>query len=113
MKAMILAAGRGERLRPLTDVTPKPLLKVNNFSLIEHLLIRLSENNFQQIVINLAHLGSQIEQALGNGARYHVDIQYSYESEEGGLETGGGIYKALPLLGEEPFLVVSGDIWTD
>lgn len=110
MRAMILAAGRGERMRPFTDTTPKPLLKVGNYSLIEHHLLRLSAAGFKQIVINHAWLGQQIEQTLGNGERYGVQIRYSAESEA--LETGGGIFKALSLLGDEPFLVVNADIWT-
>lgn len=112
MKVMILAAGRGKRMRPLTDSTPKPLLKVNQFSLIEHLLFQLSHHDFQDIVINLAHLGDQIKAKLGDGAKYRVNITYS-EEVAAGLETGGGIYQALPLLGQNPFLVISGDIWTD
>jgi N-acetyl-alpha-D-muramate 1-phosphate uridylyltransferase len=113
MKAMILAAGRGKRMRPLTEIAPKPLLKVDNYSLIEHLLMRLAKSGFTDIIINIAYLAKKIQQALGNGARYGVDIRYSLELEEGGLETGGGIFKALPLLGPDPFLVVSSDIWTD
>jgi MurNAc alpha-1-phosphate uridylyltransferase len=112
MKAMILAAGRGERMRPLTDHTPKPLLKVGEYSLIEHLIRSLKQHGFDDLIVNHAHLGAQIEASLGNGSRYGVSIHYSSEGEAG-LETGGGIYKALPLLGAEPFLVVNGDVWTD
>ncbi len=112
MKAMILAAGRGERMRPLTDHTPKPLLQAGGKSLIEHHLIALALAGFKQVVINHAHLGQQIENRLGDGPRYGLNILYSSEPE-GGLETGGGIHHALPLLGDLPFLVINGDIWTD
>jgi MurNAc alpha-1-phosphate uridylyltransferase len=112
MKAMILAAGRGERMRPLTDHTPKPLLKVAGKALIEHTLGQLVEVGFTEIVINHAHLGGQIEAALGDGKRYGARIRYSSEGEQA-LETAGGIANALPLLGSEPFLVVNGDIATD
>lgn len=112
MKAMILAAGRGSRLRPLTDNTPKPLLKVGEYSLIEHLIMNLAQHNFNDIVVNVAYLGDQIVTNLGSGEQLGVNISYSYE-EAGALETGGGIFKALPLLGPDPFLVVSGDIWTN
>lgn len=112
MKAMILAAGRGERMRPLTDDTPKPLLRAGSKRLIEYLIESLAAAGFVQLVINHAYRGKQIEQALGSGERYGVQIHYSPE-EEAGLETGGGIFQALPLLGEAPFLVVNSDIWTD
>jgi MurNAc alpha-1-phosphate uridylyltransferase len=112
MKAMILAAGRGERMRPLTDHTPKPLLKVAGKALIEHTLDQLVDAGFTEIVINHAHLGQQIEAALGDGYRYGARIRYSPEGEQA-LETAGGIINALPLLGSEPFLVVNGDIATD
>jgi len=108
---MILAAGRGERMRPLTDHTPKPLLKVGGKPLIVWHLQRLVAAGFHEIVINHAHLGAQIESALGNGAEWGVSIQYSAEAKA--LETAGGIAKALPLLGQQPFLVVNGDIYTD
>lgn len=108
---MILAAGRGERLRPLTDRTPKPLLTVAGRSLIEHLIDALARAGFREIVINHAHLGERIEAALGDGRRYGVAIAYSPEVEA--LETGGGIHRALPLLRPGPFLVVNGDLWTD
>lgn len=112
MKAMILAAGRGTRLRPLTDKTPKPLLTVGKYSLIEHLILNLRRHDFTEIVVNVAYLGGQIVNKLKTGKQYGVNILYSYE-DVGGLETGGGIYNAMPLLGPEPFLVVSGDIWTN
>jgi MurNAc alpha-1-phosphate uridylyltransferase len=113
MKAMILAAGRGERMRPLTDQTPKPLLKVGGEALILHQIRRLRAAGFTELVINHAHLGTQIEQALGDGSAYQVNIQYSPEGEGQALETGGGIHRALALLGDEPFLVTNGDIWCD
>jgi MurNAc alpha-1-phosphate uridylyltransferase len=109
---MILAAGRGERLRPLTDTTPKPLLVANNRMLIEHHLDHLAAGGFRDIVINIGHLGEQIIDTLGNGSRYGLNITYSDERENV-LETGGGICKALPLLKSDPFLVINGDIWTD
>jgi len=109
MKAMILAAGRGERMRPLTDTTPKPLLKIGEKSLIQRLLEQLVESGFDEIVINLAYLGNQIRQTLGDGQQFNVSIKYSDEGQQP-LETAGGIIKALPLLGEQPFLVVNGDI---
>lgn len=113
MKAMILAAGLGTRMRPLTDKTPKPLLKVGGIPLIVWHIERLAHDGFTDIVINIAHLGYQIPEALGDGSEWGVHITYSDEQEEGGLESAGGIVKALPLLGEETFLVVNGDIWTD
>ncbi len=111
MKAMILAAGRGERMRPLTDHTPKPLLKVGGKPLIVWHLERLAQAGFKEIVINHAHLGAQLEQALGNGAQWGLSIQYS--PEKVALETAGGIANALHLLGSEPFLVVNGDTFTE
>lgn len=111
MKAMILAAGRGERMRPLTDHTPKPLLVVGGKPLIVHHLERLAAAGFGDLVINHAHLGGQIETALGDGSRWGLRIRYS--PEHTALETGGGIFRALPLLGPGPFLVVNGDVWTD
>lgn len=113
MKCMILAAGSGTRMKPLTDVTPKPLLNVGGIPLIVWHLERLAHDGFTDIVINIAHLGYQIPQALGDGSEWGVNITYSDEQEEGGLETAGGIVKALPILGNEPFLVVNGDIWSD
>lgn len=112
MKAMILAAGRGERMRPLTDATPKPLLQAGSRCLIEYHLENLAEAGFKDVIINVAWLGQQIIDAIGNGDRYKLNIHYSNEGDQA-LETGGGIYKALPLLGDEPFLVVNGDVWTD
>lgn len=111
MRAMILAAGRGERMRPLTDHTPKPLLEVGGKPLIVWHIERLVQAGVTEIVINHAHLGAQIEAALGDGARWQVQIQYS--AEETALETAGGIAYALPLLGTQPFLVVNGDVYTD
>lgn len=112
MKVMILAAGRGERMRPLTDTCPKPLLTVGNLPLIGHHLKRLYLAGFRDVVINHAWLGHMIEAKLGNGQDYGVNIAYSAENS-GGLETGGGIATALPLLGDKPFLVVNGDVLTD
>ncbi|MHA6179073.1 N-acetylmuramate alpha-1-phosphate uridylyltransferase MurU [Pseudomonas mohnii] len=111
MKAMILAAGKGERMRPLTLTTPKPLVRAGGVPLIEYHLRALATAGFDEIVINHAWLGRQIEDYLGDGSRYGVHIQYSPEGEP--LETGGGIFRALPLLGDEAFVVVNGDIWTD
>jgi MurNAc alpha-1-phosphate uridylyltransferase len=111
MKAMILAAGKGERMRPLTLTTPKPLVRAGGVPLIEYHLRALAAAGFTEIVINHAWLGQQIEDYLGDGSQYGVSIQYSPEGEP--LETGGGILRALPLLGSEAFLVVNGDIWTD
>ncbi len=112
MKVMILAAGRGERLKPLTNTTPKPLIKAGQYRLIEHLIIKLVAAGFNEIIINYAHLGEQFPKILGNGEKYNATLIYSPE-QEGGLETAGGIIKALPLIGNDPFLVVNGDIWTD
>jgi len=111
MKAMILAAGRGERMRPLTDHTPKPLLDVAGKPLIEYHIERLVRDGFRELVINHAHLGAMIEDRLGAGERWGVSIRYSPESPA--LETGGGIFNALPLLGKGPFVVVNGDVWCD
>jgi len=111
MKAMILAAGRGERMRPLTDAIPKPLLQVQGRPMIEWTIERLARAGFVDLVINHAHLGERIETALGDGSRMGVSIRYSAEDEA--LETAGGIAQALPLLGGEPFLVVNGDIVCD
>lgn len=109
---MILSAGRGERLRPLTDRQPKPLLPAGGKPLIVHLLRALAAAGYSDIVVNLAHLGEQLRAALGDGAQYGVRIRYT-EEPDGALETAGGIRNALPLLGDEPFLVVNGDIVTD
>lgn len=111
MRAMILAAGRGERMRPLTDHTPKPLLKVAGKPLIVWHLEALAAAGVREVVINTAWLGAQLPQALGNGQTWGIDIAYSHEGADG-LETAGGIATALPLLGEHPFLVVNGDICT-
>lgn len=112
MKVMILAAGRGTRLAPLTDSLPKPLVEIGGTTLIEQHLMRLVTAGFREIVINLAHLGHLIEARLGDGRHHGVRISYSHESD-GPLETGGGIAHALPLLGSAPFAVVNADIWTD
>jgi MurNAc alpha-1-phosphate uridylyltransferase len=112
MRAMILAAGRGERLRPLTDHTPKPLLKVAGKPMIEYHLENLAKAGFASVVINTGHLGDQLPAALGDGRRWGLAIRYSEEPPEA-LETGGGIFNALPLLGSEPFAVLSGDTWCD
>lgn len=112
MKAFILAAGRGERMRPLTDHTPKPLLCVRGKPLIEWHLEKLAAAGVRDVVINLGWLGEKIKATLGDGARFAVRIVYS---EEGwpALETGGGLHRALPLLGDEPFLLVNGDVFTE
>jgi MurNAc alpha-1-phosphate uridylyltransferase len=112
MKAMILAAGRGERLRPLTLQMPKPLLRVRGQPLIARHLAALARAGVREVVINLSWLGEQIRAALGDGAGFGVRIHYSDEGPEP-LETGGGIFHALPLLGPDPFLLVNGDIFTD
>ncbi|MCQ4262895.1 mannose-1-phosphate guanylyltransferase [Stutzerimonas stutzeri] len=111
MRAMILAAGKGERLRPLTLHTPKPLVRAAGVPLIEYHVRALAAAGFEELMINHAWLGQQIEDYLGDGSRFGVAIRYSAEGEP--LETGGGIHRALGLLGDEPFLVVNGDIWTD
>jgi MurNAc alpha-1-phosphate uridylyltransferase len=110
--AMILSAGRGERMRPLTDRLPKPLLEVRGKALIDYHLERLARAGISQVVVNLAWLGSMIRDRLGDGSRYGVRIAYSEETPHA-LETGGGIFRALPLLGERPFLVLNGDVFTD
>jgi len=112
MKAMLLAAGRGERLRPLTDHTPKPLLEVGDRPLIEWQIERLVAAGLRDLVINLGHLGECIAARLGDGRRLGVNIAYSPEPP-GALETGGGIRRALPLLGDAPFLVVNADVWIE
>ena len=110
MKAMILAAGRGERLRPLTDHLPKPLVEAGGQPLIVHLIKALVDGGFREIIVNTAHLGDMIQQRLGDGSTFGAHILYS--PEKGALETGGGIFQALPLLGDQAFLVVNGDIGT-
>jgi MurNAc alpha-1-phosphate uridylyltransferase len=112
MKAMVLAAGRGERMRPLTDHTPKPLLVVGGKPLIAWHLEALARAGLHEVVVNLSWLGPQIRAALGDGRRFGVHIQYSEEGSPP-LETGGGIFRALPLLGPAPFVVVNGDTFTD
>ncbi|MEM8492271.1 MAG: N-acetylmuramate alpha-1-phosphate uridylyltransferase MurU [Pseudomonadota bacterium] len=111
MRAMILAAGKGERMRPLTEQIPKPLLSVADKPLIEHQLERLIDAGFSEFVINVSWLGQQIIDYLGDGRGRGVRIQYSIE--ETPLETAGGVVKALPLLGSKPFLLVNSDIWSD
>ena len=111
MKAMILAAGFGERLRPLTEKTPKPLLKVGVKPLIQYHIERLASAGVRELVINTSWLGDQIESFLGDGSRFGVSIAWSREAEP--LDTGGGIRRALPLLGSDPFLVINGDVWTN
>jgi MurNAc alpha-1-phosphate uridylyltransferase len=112
MRAMILAAGRGERLRPITDTTPKPMVEVKGQPLIYHHLDKLSKSGFREVVINLGHLGHVIKESVGTGDRWGVNISYSQEPE-GALETGGGIKQAIPLLGKAPFAMVNGDIFCD
>jgi len=112
VRAMILAAGRGERMRPLTLVRPKPLLEAGGAPLIVHHLRALASAGFEDVVVNLSWLGDQIRATLGDGSRYGVRLHYSDEGPEP-LETGGGIFRALALLGAGPFLVLNGDVWTD
>lgn len=109
MRAMILAAGRGERMRPITDTMPKPLIPAGGKPLIVWHLENLAQAGFKDVVINHAWLGQQIEAYLGNGSAWGLSIQYS--AEVNALETAGGIATALPLLGDQPFLVVNGDVW--
>ena len=112
MKAMLLAAGRGERMRPLTLERPKPLLSAGGAALIEHQLRALVAGGFTEVVVNLSWFGEQVCAALGDGSRYGVSLRYSEEGPEP-LDTGGGIFRALPLLGPGPFLVANSDVWTD
>ena len=112
MKVMLLAAGRGERLRPLTDHCPKPLLNVGGMPLIQHSIMRLRAQGFHDLVINHAWLGARLVQYLNDGSRWGVRIRWSDESD-GVLGTAGGIRQALPLLGDAPFLLVNGDLWTN
>lgn len=109
---MLLAAGRGERFRPRTDTLPKPLIPVRGEPLIERHLRRLAATGVGDVVINLGWLGEQLADALGDGARYGTRIHYSREGWPA-LETGGGVLRALPLLGDAPFLLINGDVWTD
>lgn len=110
--AMILAAGRGERLRPTTDFQPKALCTVHNIPLIEYHVANLACAGFNRLIVNHAYLGDQIRQHLGHGVRWGIEIYYSPEPP-GGLETGGGIVNALPLLGNQPFITINADIFTD
>ncbi|UCB55438.1 MAG: nucleotidyltransferase family protein [Thiotrichales bacterium] len=112
MKAMILAAGRGERLRPHTDITPKPLIQVGKHRLIEYHLLNLAKAGIEDVIINISWLAEQIRETLGDGQDYSLNITYSDEGDEA-LETAGGIINALPLLGDDPFIVINGDIWCD
>ena len=112
MRVMLLAAGRGERMRPLTDEIPKPLLTVGGKPLIVHLIEALVAEGFRELVVNHAWHGAMIEQRLGDGREFGASIEYSAEGERA-LETGGGIRHALPLLGSDPFVAVNADIWTD
>ncbi|HVW69022.1 MAG TPA: nucleotidyltransferase family protein [Steroidobacteraceae bacterium] len=112
MRAMVLAAGRGERMRPITDTLPKPLVPVAGKPLIGYHLERLARAGVTDVVVNLSWLGVRIRETLGDGREYGLAITYSEEGPEP-LETGGGIFKALPLLGPGPFLVVNGDTWSD
>lgn len=111
MKAMILAAGRGERMRPLTDEVPKPLLSVAGKPLVVHAIERLVAEGFRELVINHAWHGAMLESTLGDGSEFNARISYSPESTA--LETGGGIFHALPLLGDDPFMVLNGDVYMD
>lgn len=112
MKAMVLAAGRGERLRPLTDTLPKSLVEVRGESLLERHLRHIRSAGIDTVIVNLGWLGEKIVERIGTGERFGLDVRYSDE-RDGILDTGGGIYKALPLLGDEPFLVVNADIYTN
>ncbi|MGH8267309.1 MAG: N-acetylmuramate alpha-1-phosphate uridylyltransferase MurU [Steroidobacteraceae bacterium] len=112
MKAMLLAAGRGERMRPLTDSLPKPLVPIGGKPLIGYHLTALARAGIREVVVNLSWLGAQLRAALGDGHEYGVSITWSDEGPVP-LETGGGIFRAVPLLGPAPFLVVNADIWTD
>jgi N-acetyl-alpha-D-muramate 1-phosphate uridylyltransferase len=112
MRAMLLAAGRGERMRPLTDSVPKPLLKAGGRSLIEWNLAALARAGIREVIVNVSWLGGQLRAALGDGREFGIRIHWSEEGPVP-LETGGGILHALPLLGREPFLLASSDIWSD
>lgn len=110
MQAILLAAGRGERMRPLTDATPKPLLKAGEHTLIEHQLMRLARAGIERVAVNLFHLGGMIRETLGDGSRFGVEIAYSQEAKL--LDTAGGIIQALPLIEGESFIVANADVWT-
>ena len=110
---MLLAAGKGERMLPLTESTPKPLLNIGQHSLIEHHILRLAKLGFEDIVINIAYLSEQIKHTLKDGSKYGVKITYSDESKTGALETAGGIKKAQSLIKSDPFIVINSDIYTD
>ncbi len=112
MKAMILAAGRGERMRPLSNVTPKPLLEVGGYRLIDYHLAALTQAGIREVVVNLSWHGDRIREAIGDGVRQGLRISYSPEGTPP-LGTGGGLQRALPLLGADPFLLVNGDVWID
>ena len=112
MRAMILAAGRGKRLKPITDEIPKPLVELGGQPLIFYHLEGLAASGFREVVINLGYLGHLLREALEDGSRWGLNIHYSQEPEDA-LETGGGIARALPMLGSAPFLVVNGDIYSD
>ncbi|WP_313316698.1 N-acetylmuramate alpha-1-phosphate uridylyltransferase MurU [Stenotrophomonas sp.] len=112
MKALIFAAGLGERMRPLTDHTPKPLLRVAGMPLIEWHLQRLAALGIRDVVINTSWLAAQFPEQLGDGSRWNLRLHYLYEGPVP-LETGGGMHNALPLLGDAPFLAINGDIWSD
>ncbi len=111
MKAMILAAGLGRRMLPLTETCPKPLLQAGGKPLLQFHLEALAAAGITEVVINLAYLGEQIAEFVGDGSRFGLEVQYSREPEP--LETGGALFKALPLLGEQPFLLLNGDVWCD
>lgn len=113
MRAMILAAGQGKRMLPITKHTPKPLLEVGGLPLIAYHFLALARAGFKEVVVNVSYLAKKIVQSLGDGSQYGIKIVYSFEPEVGGLETGGGIFQALPFLGNEPFLVISGDVWLE
>lgn len=110
MQAILLAAGRGERMRPLTDAMPKPLLKAGEHTLIEHQLMRLARAGIERVAVNLFHLGGMIREILGDGSRFGVEIAYSHEAEL--LDTAGGIVQAMPLVEGESFIVANSDVWT-
>lgn len=112
MRALILAAGLGERMRPLTDATPKPLLRAGGKALIEWHLDKLAASGIREVVVNTSWLAEQFPAALGDGSRWGMHLRFAYEGSTP-LETGGGMWNALPLLGDAPFIALNGDIWTD